>query len=64
MPIRLPIVLRAHMTARPSHFLATGRVSIDHDRNKQRTGEYALEDRDEAPNREALPPVAPLSMKG
>ncbi len=48
MSIRLPIVLHGHTTDRPSHFLAPGSVSIDHVRNKQRTGEYALEDREEA----------------
>jgi hypothetical protein len=46
--IRLPIVLHAHATDRPSHYLAPGGVSIEYVRNKQRTGEYALEDRDEA----------------
>jgi len=48
MSIQLPIVLHAHTTDRPSHFLAPGGVSIEHVRNTQRTGEYALEDRDEA----------------
>ena len=33
----------------PVAFSCDGRVSIDHVRDTQRTGEYALEDRDEAP---------------
>jgi hypothetical protein len=33
MSIRLPIVLHAHTTDRPSHFLAPESVSIEHVRN-------------------------------
>ncbi len=40
----IAVVLRAHTTDRSSHLLAPSSVSIDHVRNKQRTGEYALED--------------------
>jgi len=56
MSIQLPIVLHAHTTDRPSHFLAPGGVSIAHVRNKQRTGEYTLEDRDDAPTAKAHHP--------
>jgi len=56
MSIRLPIVLHAHTTDRPSHFLAPGSVSIDHVRDTRRTGEYALEDRDDAPTAKAHRP--------
>lgn len=56
MSIRLPIVLRAHTTDRPSHFLAPESISIEHVRNEQRTGEYTLEDRDDAPTAKAHHP--------
>src|SRR6266849_1247072 len=42
MSIRLPIVLHTHTTYGPSHFLAPSIVSIDHVRDKQRTGEYCI----------------------
>ena len=56
MSIRLPIVLHAHTTDRPSHFLAPNSASIDHVGNTQRTGEYALEGRDDAPTAKAHHP--------
>ena len=48
--------LHAHTTDRPSHFLAPSRISIDHVGNTQRTGEYALEGREEAPTAKARRP--------
>jgi hypothetical protein len=56
LSIRLAIVLHAHTTDRPSHFLAPSRISIDHVGNTQRTGEYALEGREETPTAKARRP--------
>src|SRR6266849_3173475 len=38
MSIRLPTLLHTHTTYCPSHFLPPSIVSIDHVRDKQRTG--------------------------
>ncbi len=48
---------------RQSHFQAPGGVDIDYVRNTQRTGEYALEDRDDASTAKAHHLLNSPSMK-